>query len=129
MNTAREDYIRAIYLLNKRIKESILKKDLGKFMGLAKSTVSERIKSLIETGYVKDIETLELTNKGKKLAEKLTYKHRLIEVFLHQVLEMDESELHEEADKLEHAFSDKVISKLRIYLNDPKKCPHGGNIN
>jgi len=58
----------------------------------------------------------------------LTYKHRIIEVFVTKALHMNKREAHEEAHRLEHAFSDKAIEKLRLFLKNPKSCPHGSEI-
>jgi len=122
-----EDYLRAIYLLSNGGKESVRIKDLVEEMNLAKSTITERLNSLEKNGWIKKevYKPIELTKQGLVLASNLTYKHRLIELFLTTKLGMNDEEVHVEAHKLEHAFSDKVIVKLADFLDNPKRCPHG----
>ena len=69
-----------------------------------------------------------LTQKGVDIGEKLTFKHRIIEVFLHDVLKIEKEKIHAEAERLEHACSDEVIQKLAGFLNNPKSDPHGSAI-
>ena len=129
ITATREDYLRAIYLLEKDNME-VKAIDVAKKLDLAKSTVSERLKELTMLGYVThdDGKSIKFTKLGKLVAEQLTYKHRIIEVFLSRLLKMDEKMVHQEANRLEHAFSDNAIERLRILLNDPKHCPHGQSI-
>ncbi|MBI4439903.1 metal-dependent transcriptional regulator [Candidatus Woesearchaeota archaeon] len=125
MTPKREDYLRAIDHLQEKHKRNVKAIEVAKYMKLAKSTVSERLDELVKENLLKPkrYSTLELTRKGKILARKMTYKHRLIEVFLRTSLKM--KDVHEEAHKLEHAFSDSAIEKLRSFLNNPQYCPHG----
>ncbi len=58
----------------------------------------------------------------------MTYKHRLIEVFLHQALKLPKELVHAEAERLEHAFSDEAIERLATFLNHPTHDPHGSLI-
>ena len=122
----KEDYLRALYRLEEKGRP-LRVVELAEFLGLAKSTISERLQSLAKYDLIKQKKyaNIEFTTKGKKLAAKLTYKHRLIEVFLHDMLKMDVKKIHDEAHRLEHAFSDEAIEKLRKLLKNPKKDPHG----
>lgn len=126
MTPVREDYIRAIYLLQERGEDSGVIQ-IAKRLKLSKSTVSERIKDLTEAGYTesKPYSTVSLTKKGLTLGKRMTYKHRLIEVFLHDVLKLPEGLIHEEAERLEHAFSDEAILCLETLLKHPTHDPHG----
>ena len=125
----REDYIRAVYSLHEQ-KNSVRIIDISHYLNLARSTVSERIKDLEKVRLVKSdrMDGIILTKQGIILAEKLTYKHRLIEVFLHDVLHIDSQKVHEEAHTLEHAFSEEVIKRLATFLGNPKTDPHGKKI-
>lgn len=125
----REDYVRAIYCLKEQ-GENVRSVDVVTYLHLARSTVSERLRDLERAQLIKTDRTkgIVLTKKGIRIAEKLTYKHRLIEVFLHKVLSVDSSKVHEEAHKLEHVFSDEVIAKLAQFLGNPKEDPHGKKI-
>jgi DtxR family Mn-dependent transcriptional regulator len=68
---------------------------------------------------------LKFTSKGRKIAQKLTSKHRLIELFLKKILKIQSKKIHEEAHRLEHAFGDESIRSLRRLLHNPKTDPHG----
>ena len=129
ISPAREDYIRAIYLLEEAgATPGIM--EIAKRLGLSKSTVSERIKELTQDGLTisKPYSTISLTKAGVALGKKMTYKHRLIEVFLHQTLGLPGDKIHPEAERLEHAFSDATIEKLADFLNHPTHDPHGSLI-
>lgn len=125
-----EDYIRALYLLEQELKKPIKLANLVAKMNLSKSTVTQRLQSLTQKGWVKHEKygPVKLTTTGKKIAENLTYKHRIIEMFLNKTLKLTAQEIHEEAHKLEHALSNKVIAKIAEFLGNPTHCPHGKEI-
>lgn len=125
----REDYIREISLLSNK-QDTVRMVDICRNLQLARSTVSERIKDLEHKKFIKSDHThgILLTKKGSVIAKKLTYKHRLIEVFLYSILGISSKNVHAEAHKLEHAFSDEVIAKLNKFLGNPSKDPHGNSI-
>ena len=129
LSTTREDYLRAIYLLQEKAAGSGVT-SIAQRLALQKSTVSERVRELAKDGLVIASPYAEvlLTPAGEAIAKKLTYKHRVIEVFLHEVLQLPENSVHAEAEKLEHACSDVVIKKLAQFLKHPKTDPHGTDI-
>ncbi len=122
----REDYIRAIYLLQEKGSEPGIV-EIAKRLNLSKSTVSERIKEMTEAGLTisKPYSSVSLTKKGLTIGKKMTYKHRLIEVFLYKILHMPKESIHAEAERLEHAFSDEAIARLDKLLCHPTHDPHG----
>ncbi len=126
-----EDYLRAILISQKNNEGTTGTVRIAKYMNLSKSTVSERLRDLMRQKLVAPAEYSEivLTKKGRKLAEKLTYKHRIAEVFLHTVLKIPINQVHEEAHKLEHALSDVVTKNLDAFLGKPKQDPHGSAIS
>lgn len=130
LSATKEDYVRAIYLLQQTSDKGTGVTKIADRLGLSKSTVSERMKDLVADGLVKSApySGVTLTKKGVIEAEKLTYKHRVIEVFLNQILKVPISKVHAEAEKLEHACSDDVIKRLASFLNNPKTDPHGTEI-
>jgi DtxR family Mn-dependent transcriptional regulator len=130
MQKNREDYLRAMYVIADQSDGSVKSVDIAKYMNVSKPAVSEMLKKLKLEKYIRmePYSKIVLTAKGYKEAQKLTFKHRVSELFLREVLQMDESEIHEEAHKLEHAFSDKVIKKLAEYMGAPSTCPHGNVI-
>jgi DtxR family transcriptional regulator, Mn-dependent transcriptional regulator len=129
VSPAREDYIRAIYLLQEYGQEPGISQ-IAQKLGLSKSTVSERIKELTRDGLTisKPYSTITLTKEGLALGKKMTYKHRLIEVFLHETLKLPKKLVHAEAERLEHAFSDETITLLATFLKHPTHDPHGSLI-
>ena len=69
-----------------------------------------------------------LTEKGREVALKIVRRHRLIELFLSQVLGYDEHSVHDEAERLEHHVSDEFTERVDALLGNPKRCPHGSPI-
>lgn len=130
MNEQRENYIRAIYLLQSR-KGKARGKDLSEYLHVSKNTVSAMLSSLRSERYVlhENYGELSLTRKGARLAKKLTQKHRLIELFLVETLGRDKRSVHPEACKLEHAFTTKSISAMKRLLGNPRIDPHGSPIH
>ena len=129
ISDTKEDYVRAVFLLNKAEKV-VTVTALAKKLHLSKSTVSERLKELASEGLVvaPHYGKITLTPAGNILGKKLTYKHRLVEVFLHQTLKMPKRAIHEEAEQLEHAISDEVARRLHKFLKNPTHDPHGSKI-
>lgn len=125
----REDYIRAIaHLADAQGMAQVV--EIAGYLKLSKSTVSERLYELAVAGLVihERYAGVILSRKGRSMAEKLTERHRLIEVFLHRTLHVPKQSIHHEADRLEHGFSEATIERLRAFLDNPKYCPHGQSI-
>ena len=122
----KEDYLRGLYIL-KEEKGELKSVDLARYLNLSKPSISEMMHELNKTGLVsyKKYSKIKFTPKGRKIAKELTVKHRLIEIFLKNVLKIDSNKVHEEAHRLEHAFSEESIEKLRKLLGNPKIDPHG----
>ncbi len=126
MTETREDYLRAIYYLEG--KNSVIKAvDIARYLNLRKSTVTERLQALAENNFIsyERYGKIKLLQKGRTIAKELTKKHRLIEVFLYQLLHRPKDKVHEEAHKLEHAFSSDSIKALQKLLGNPQTDPHG----
>jgi len=125
-SASREDYLRAVYHLMEENKE-VRSVEVADYLNVTKPSVSEMLKELSKEGLIeyKKYSKVKLTGKGHKIAQKLTSKHRIIESFLKKILKIDSENIHEEAHRLEHAFSDESISKLRRLLGNPKEDPHG----
>jgi DtxR family Mn-dependent transcriptional regulator len=129
LSPVQEDYVRAIYYVGQGSEAKPVA--VSKYLGLTKQTVTERLQKMSEDGLVNYVRygSVSLTPRGKRLAKDLTFKHRLIEVFLHDILNRPASEVHEEAHLLEHAFSDSSIKAMKKLLKNPKVDPHGKKIN
>jgi DtxR family transcriptional regulator, Mn-dependent transcriptional regulator len=99
-------------------------------MNVTPGTATAMVKALAESGLV-DYEPrggVRLSAKGEKLALHVLRRHRLVELFLVDVLGLDWSEVDVEAEVLEHAISDKVLAKIDELLKYPQVDPHGDPI-
>lgn len=93
-------------------------------------TATTMVKTLAESGLV-DYEPysgVRLTPAGQKLAALVLRRHRLMELFLVKVIGMNWTEVHDEAERLEHAASDRLIDRIDEILDRPKVDPHGDPI-
>jgi DtxR family Mn-dependent transcriptional regulator len=99
-------------------------------MGVAPGTATAMVKTLADSGLVRyePRDGVRLTPEGERRALDVIRRHRLIELFLVQILGLDWSEVHEEAEELEHAISDKVLEKIDALLGHPQFDPHGDPI-
>lgn len=130
ITSTKEDYLRAIFLLQEKGEGKTGATDIAKHMGLSKSTVSERLHELMSQKLIAPsfYSSVSLTKRGRIEAEKLTFKHRIAEVFLNSTLKIPKNQVHEEAHRLEHALSDTVARKLNRFLGQPRHDPHGERI-
>ncbi len=129
-STNREDYLRAIFTIGEQGDGTVKSIDIVKYLDVSKPAVSEMLKKLKKDNYIEKTpySRITLTYKGFELAKKITYKHRVAERFLKDVLKVKKEKLHEEAHKLEHSMSDEVAQKLGDFLDNPKLCPCGHQI-
>ena len=98
-------------------------------MEVSPSSVTEMIRRLVEAGDVYlDKKEIYLTEQGMVEVKEILTKHRLWEIFLVRYLNYSWYEVHEEADALEHATSDRLKDRLNELLNHPEHCPHGSEI-
>jgi DtxR family Mn-dependent transcriptional regulator len=103
---------------------------LAQALAVTPGTVTAMVKALSESGLV-DYEAyggVRLTKAGRQLALHVLRRHRLIELFLVRIMGMDWSEVHGEADRLEHAVSDRLIERIDEMLGRPAVDPHGDPI-
>ncbi len=97
---------------------------------VAPGTVTAMVKSLEKDGLVayEPYSGVRLTADGRRAGVHVLRRHRLIELFLVETLGLDWSEVHEEAETLEHAMSDKLIDRIDALLGFPSVDPHGDPI-
>ncbi len=121
-----EDYVRGVYYLQ-QTRGSAKATELAKRLDVSKNTVSLMVQKLAGKGLLRHepYADIELTASGQKLAKKMTYRHRLIEVFLTKVLHVPSDQVHAEACRLEHDFSVKSIASIEKILDYPRVDPHG----
>lgn len=100
---------------------------LAEKLNISPPAVSDMISKLSKSGHIKNIpyKGFELTKKGETIALNLVRKHRIWEVFLVDQLKYPWENVHNEAENLEHASSDELISRLEKFLEYPKYDPHG----
>lgn len=99
-------------------------------MHIASSTATAMMKQLERAGLISYTRRkgVQLTDDGRTLALYMLRRHRLIETFLANVLKYDWSEVHADAEQLEHAVSDIFIDKISAYMGHPVTDPHGSPI-
>ena len=126
-----EDYVKAIYALQRDSSagEATVAR-LASVLGVTKGSVTAMVRKLCEGGLADSARYggITLTEKGRTLALDVVRRHRLIEVFLVDVLGFDWSEVHDEAERLEHAMSARLLDRLDEYLGRPAIDPHGDPI-
>lgn len=131
MYRSEEDYLKSIYELSiEQNKTQVKTVELVEVLGYSDQSVNEKIKKLVAKDYVvfEPYKGVSLTSKGKDEAIRMVRAHRVWEVFLMKELGFSWLDLHGDAEELEHASSDKVISKLYDYLERPQYCHHGNPI-
>lgn len=103
---------------------------LSAALGVVPGTATTMMKTLSESGlvYYEPYMGVRLTPSGEKLASLVLRRHRLVELFLVQVLGMSWTEVHDEAERLEHAVSERLIDRIDEMLGRPAVDPHGDPI-
>lgn len=126
----KEDYLRAIYHLWEVDRKKVRSVDIAEHLDISKASVSQMLSKLAEARMIsrRPYSGVSFTKRGRQAAESLTHKHRVIEVFLKDVLGFSDGRVHEEAHRLEHAFSEYGIARLNKFLKGPKACPGGKKI-
>jgi len=128
IDTSRADYLKAIYSCMEK-EGSASNKRITDLLEVSPSSVTEMIRRLVEAGDVYlDKKEIYLTEQGMVEVKEILTKHRLWEIFLVRYLNYSWYEVHEEADALEHATSDRLKDRLNELLNHPEHCPHGSEI-
>jgi DtxR family Mn-dependent transcriptional regulator len=126
-----ENYLKQIYQQTRHAPAELLPPGkLAGVMAVAPGTATAMIKTLADDGLV-DYEPrsgIRLTPAGQRAALDVLRRHRLIELFLVKVLKLDWSEVHAEAEELEHAISPKVLDRIDQLLGHPQTDPHGDPI-
>jgi DtxR family Mn-dependent transcriptional regulator len=126
-----ENYVKRLYMEQQRSPERLVPMGrLAAVMGVVPGTVTTMVKALDEERLVhyEPRSGVRLTRSGERLALRVLRRHRLVELFLVKVLGFDWSEVHEEAEVLEHAVSEKVLERMDELLDHPTADPHGDPI-
>ena len=126
-----ENYLKQIYLEQQPLGPQLVPMGrLAAAMAVTPGTATTMIKALAEANLVtyEPRSGVRLTRAGEQLALHVLRRHRLVELFLVKVLGLDWSEVHDEAEHLEHAVSDKVLERIDHLLGHPSVDPHGDPI-
>jgi DtxR family transcriptional regulator, Mn-dependent transcriptional regulator len=128
-----ENYLKTIYLAQTALESSETLVSMGQLastLGVVPGTATTMVKTLAESGLVRyePYMGVRLTRAGEKLATLVLRRHRLIELFLVKVLGMSWAEVHDEAERLEHAVSERLIERIDDMLGRPEVDPHGDPI-
>jgi DtxR family Mn-dependent transcriptional regulator len=128
-----ENYLKTIYLAQAAQPtphDLVPMGQLASALGVVPGTATTMVKTLSESGLVRyePYMGVRLTKAGEKLASLVLRRHRLIELFLVKVLGMSWAEVHDEAEQLEHAVSERLIDRIDQMLGRPEVDPHGDPI-
>jgi len=126
-----EDYLKNLLLEQDRTDAPMVTSGtLAEAVGVTAGTATTMIKTLADAGLIHYEPRIgvRLTPEGEKLATNVIRRHRLIELMLVKVLKLDWSEVHTEAEVLEHAVSPRVLEKIDELLGHPTIDPHGDPI-
>lgn len=119
-----EEYLEAIYKLGE--KGSVRPTPIADALGVSGPTVTATLKRLQAQGLIeREGGDVVLTEPGRTAALDIVRRHRISERFLVDILGLSWDEAHEDACKLEHALSPRVLKALEEYLQNPDVCPHG----
>ena len=126
LTRAQQDYLKALYQLHGDHRP-VPTRDLAQRLGISSPSVSEMVTRLSAQGLVEHdrYRGQQLTREGRKVAIELVRHHRLLEMFLVQVLGYSLDEVHEEAERLEHVISERMERRIFELLGRPELDPHG----
>jgi DtxR family transcriptional regulator, Mn-dependent transcriptional regulator len=125
-----EDYVKTIYTLTPGADATASTSQIADRLGITAGSVSMMLKRMDAAGYAEHVpyRGVRLTEEGRHLALAVIRRHRLLELFLQQSLDIPWEDVHRYADALEHAASDELIERIAVKLGDPVTDPHGDPI-
>jgi DtxR family transcriptional regulator, Mn-dependent transcriptional regulator len=123
---SQQDYLKALYQLHGD-QRPVPTRELAQRLGISSPSVSEMVTRLSAQGLVEHdrYRGQQLTREGRKVALELVRHHRLLEMFLVQVLGYTWDEVHDEAERLEHVISERMEQRIFELLGRPELDPHG----
>src|SRR5438046_9894246 len=124
-----EDYLKVIYHLSNQGGFAATS-DIAAMLDVAPPSVSGMVKRLSETGLIEHVpyRGVQLTAQGRRAALQMIRRHRIIESYHTGKLGYDWGDVHVEAERLEHAVSEKLIERMADALGEPRYDPHGAPI-
>lgn len=129
LSESQEDYLKHIYLLAEKT-QPVSTQALANHLKVKPASVTGMLKKLSELNLVEyaRYKGVELTPAGERIAVEILRHHRLIELYLAEVLGYSWDEIHDEAERLEHHISEKFEAKIAEKLGHPTHDPHGDPI-
>ena len=123
---SQQDYLKALYQLHGD-QRPVPTRELAQRLGISSPSVSEMVTRLSAQGLVEHdrYRGQQLTREGRRVALELVRHHRLLEMFLVQVLGYSWDEVHDEAERLEHVISERMEQRIFELLGRPELDPHG----
>lgn len=130
LSAVMEDYLKAIYHLQRETSERVRTSEIADYLGVTPPTVTSMMEKLEERELIdrEKHKGVRLTRDGERVALEVIRHHRLLEAYLTEHLDYDWSEVHEEADRLEHHISEVFEERMVEALEDPTRDPHGDPI-
>ena len=124
-----EDYLKSVFHLTSQGGFATTS-DIAEMLEVAPPSVSGMMKRLSETGLIEHVpyRGVQLTPQGRRAALQMIRRHRILEVYLTSKLGYDWGDVHVEAERLEHAVSEKLIERMAEALGEPRYDPHGAPI-
>lgn len=125
-----EDYLKTVYAHTEWQPDPITPSVLAANLGVAPSSVTEMVKKMAAQGLIQHVPygPLRLTDAGRARALAVVRRHRLIETWLVREMGYAWDEVHDEAEILEHAVSDRLLEAIDERLGRPARDPHGDAI-
>ena len=126
-----ENYVKAIFQLCADADGSNASTgEIAKRLGVSPGSVTSMLRTLGESGLAQyqAYEGVRLSDAGQRLALRILRRHRLLELFLVRTLGLTWDEVHEEAEHMEHAVSERLVDRIDEYLEFPDRDPHGDPI-
>jgi len=130
LSTVAENYLKTIYSHTEWQPDALTSSQLAARLGLAPSSITEMVRKLSHQGLVEHARygTIVLTPAGRAAALRMVRRHRLIETWLVREFGYGWDEVHDEAEVLEHALSDRLLDAIDERLGHPTADPHGDPI-
>src|SRR5215472_8274565 len=126
---SKEDYLKAIAEAEAE-GQTVIAATLAHWLSVTRPAVTTALKRLTNDGLARVAPSgqIQLTPEGRKIAERTIVRHHLIERMLSEIFGMEWYEVHDEAERLEHAVSPAFESKLVEKLGHKETCPHGNGL-
>lgn len=131
LSPSAEDYLKQLYVLTQSAENGkVTTQALADVLEVAPASVTGMLRKLAEQSLIvyTPYHGAQLTAEGERVALEMLRHHRLLELFLHRALGVPLDEVHDEAEALEHALSERLEARIAAWLGDPTHDPHGDPI-